>query len=109
MRQPAAGGEEGIRTLVGLPPNGFQDRLVMTTSIPLHRVVCSTMISISQRRCFVKSFFKFCKKLLTKELKSAIINRNVTPRDGVTENVNDTTDFAAEAIMFPVCRGKERE
>ena len=31
-----AGGEEGIRTLVGLLPNGFQDRLVMTTSIPLH-------------------------------------------------------------------------
>ncbi len=30
------GGEEGIRTLVGLPPNGFQDRLVMTTSILLH-------------------------------------------------------------------------
>ena len=29
------GGEEGIRTLVGFPPNGFQDRLVMTTSIPL--------------------------------------------------------------------------
>ena len=29
------GGEEGIRTLVGLLPNGFQDRLVMTTSIPL--------------------------------------------------------------------------
>ncbi len=29
------GGEEGIRTLVGLLPNGFQDRLVMTASIPL--------------------------------------------------------------------------
>ncbi len=29
------GGEKGIRTLVGLPPNGFQDRLVMTTSISL--------------------------------------------------------------------------
>ena len=29
------GGEEGIRTLVGLRPNGFQDRLVMTASIPL--------------------------------------------------------------------------
>ena len=29
------GGEEGIRTLVGFPPNGFQDRLVMTTSILL--------------------------------------------------------------------------
>ncbi len=33
------GGEEGIRTLVGLPPNGFQDRLVMTTSIPLRIVL----------------------------------------------------------------------
>ena len=30
------GGEGGIRTHVGLHPNGFQDRLVMTTSIPLH-------------------------------------------------------------------------
>ena len=29
------GGEEGIRTLVRLPSNGFQDRLVMTTSILL--------------------------------------------------------------------------
>ncbi len=33
------GGEEGIRTLVGLLPNGFQDRLVMTASIPL-RIFC---------------------------------------------------------------------
>ena len=29
------GGGEGIRTPVGLHPNGFQDRLVMTTSIRL--------------------------------------------------------------------------
>ena len=29
-------GEDGIRTHVALPPNGFQDRLVMTASIPLH-------------------------------------------------------------------------
>ncbi len=29
------GGGGGIRTHVGLHPNGFQDRLVMTTSIPL--------------------------------------------------------------------------
>ena len=29
------GGEEGIRTLVGLPPNGFQDRLVMIDSVSL--------------------------------------------------------------------------
>ena len=31
-------GEDGIRTHVGLPPNGFQDRLVMTTSIPLRAI-----------------------------------------------------------------------
>ena len=30
------GGECGIRTHAGLLPNGFQDRLVMTTSITLH-------------------------------------------------------------------------
>ena len=30
------GGGKGIRTLVGLLPNGFQDRLVMTASISLH-------------------------------------------------------------------------
>jgi hypothetical protein len=29
------GGEGGIRTHAGFHPNGFQDRLVMTTSIPL--------------------------------------------------------------------------
>ena len=29
------GGEGGIRTHVGLSPNGFQDRPVMTTSVPL--------------------------------------------------------------------------
>ena len=29
------GGGKGIRTLVGVSPNGFQDRLVMTTSISL--------------------------------------------------------------------------
>ncbi len=32
----AVGGGRGIRTPVGLHPNGFQDRLVMTTSIFLH-------------------------------------------------------------------------
>ena len=31
------GGGKGIRTLVGLLPNGFQDRLVMTTSISLRK------------------------------------------------------------------------
>ncbi len=38
------GGEEGIRTLVGLPPNGFQDRLVMTTSILLQNILQHTHI-----------------------------------------------------------------
>ena len=32
------GGGKGIRTLVGGCPNGFQDRLVMTTSISLRRL-----------------------------------------------------------------------
>ena len=32
-------GEDGIRTHVALPPNGFQDRLVMTASIPLQKPV----------------------------------------------------------------------
>ena len=32
----STGGEGGIRTHAGFHPNGFQDRLVMTTSIPLH-------------------------------------------------------------------------
>jgi hypothetical protein len=32
-------GAEGIRTLVSLRTNGFQDRLVMTASIPLR--ICS--------------------------------------------------------------------
>lgn len=29
------GGEDGIRTHVELPPNGFQDRPAMTASVPL--------------------------------------------------------------------------
>ena len=33
-------GEGGIRTHVPLRTNGFQDRLVMTTSIPLHILFC---------------------------------------------------------------------
>lgn len=33
------GGEDGIRTHVELPPNGFQDRPVMTASVPLHVVM----------------------------------------------------------------------
>ena len=47
-------GEGGIRTHAPLRTNGFQDRLVMTTSIPLQ-----TCFSILQKLCkFVKYFFK---------------------------------------------------
>ena len=38
MQFPASG-EDGIRTHAPLRTNGFQDRLVMTTSIPLHVVL----------------------------------------------------------------------
>ena len=48
------GGEEGIRTLVGLPPNGFQDRLVMTASIPL-RIKYSIRMRLALRNEFACS------------------------------------------------------
>ena len=35
FKRVSLGREDGIRTHVGFPPNGFQDRLVMTASIPL--------------------------------------------------------------------------
>ena len=36
FNQPVFSGEGGIRTHAPFRTNGFQDRLVMTTSIPLH-------------------------------------------------------------------------
>ena len=51
------GGEGGIRTHAPLRTNGFQDRLVMTTSIPLRMCcICSTCNIIPQFYTFVKSF-----------------------------------------------------
>ena len=43
-------GEDGIRTHVPLRTNGFQDRLVMTTSIPLHNVFCCCRFVCLTRR-----------------------------------------------------------
>ena len=40
----AFGGSRGIRTPVGVTPNGFQDRLVMTTSICFHRMLAGTAL-----------------------------------------------------------------
>ena len=48
-------GESGIRTHAPLRTNGFQDRLVMTTSIPLH-VVCTDSLWISARIILAKHF-----------------------------------------------------
>ena len=53
------GGEGGIRTHVGLHPNGFQDRPVMTASVPLHimtpvkghKTYCTTGQVITYRNC----------------------------------------------------------
>ena len=47
------GAEGGIRTHAPFRTNGFQDRLVMTTSIPLHN--CSIILSYTKR--IVKHYF----------------------------------------------------
>ena len=48
------GGGSGIRTHVGLPPNGFQDRPVMTTSVSL-QVQPTRIKSVKQTICFTDS------------------------------------------------------
>ena len=54
------GGECGIRTHAGLLPNGFQDRLVMTTSITLH-IFC-TYFGAARRSCPPRSHRRFERK-----------------------------------------------
>ena len=44
------GGGRGIRTPVGLPPNGFQDRLVMTASICLRVWILNCFVEKNQMR-----------------------------------------------------------
>ena len=51
-------GEDGIRTHVPVKANGFQDRLVMTTSIPLHThknysVFNKNRVVFSERECYL--------------------------------------------------------
>ena len=62
-------GESGIRTHAPLRTNGFQDRLVMTTSIPLHNVFCccrfvciSDFVILSKSPILVNRFFKIFSK-----------------------------------------------
>ena len=51
---PASGGEDGIRTHVRLPSNGFQDRLVVTASIPLRIVkkCVAVFVRLAKWFCF---------------------------------------------------------
>ena len=55
-------GEDGIRTHVPLRTNGFQDRLVMTTSIPLQAIYVYVFFSTNKIISFlhlrVNSFFQ---------------------------------------------------
>ena len=59
------GGGRGIRTPVGFHPNGFQDRLVMTASIPLlvsRFYPCNgDNITTNQNKCqpLFKTFFNY--------------------------------------------------
>ena len=54
-------GEDGIRTHAPFRTNGFQDRLVMTTSIPLHvvRLSVSALIILANPFKCVNTFFHF--------------------------------------------------
>lgn len=60
-------GESGIRTHAPLRTNGFQDRLVMTTSIPLHiyfmqlkvAVLVSDLFILTKSSDIVNRFFEF--------------------------------------------------
>ena len=54
-------GEDGIRTHAPLRTNGFQDRLVMTTSIPLRgaRPLTSAKPILTKKRFCVNNFFLF--------------------------------------------------
>ena len=64
-------GEGGIRTHAPLRTNGFQDRLVMTTSIPLHILFCYRS-NLQCKNHFIKSslpcqlfFYNFLWKILS--------------------------------------------
>ena len=71
----STGGEEGIRTLVGLPPNGFQDRLVMTTSILLRIFTVYAAAYAYNKYLYIISYFtanvKHCDRKIIFREKSA--------------------------------------
>ena len=56
-RRNISNGEGGIRTHAPLRTNGFQDRLVMTTSIPLRITACSATLIIIANKSFIVNTF----------------------------------------------------
>ena len=73
-------GEGGIRTHAPLRTNGFQDRLVMTTSIPLHvvRLSFSASVILANKISSVNNFFNFFLINLSKaEIKQVFRQKNV--------------------------------
>ncbi len=64
-------GERGIRTLAPFRTNGFQDRLVMTTSISLHNKLIRIFKSrrLRQRLDYLIKIKSYCQQLFAKFLK----------------------------------------
>ena len=58
-------GEDGIRTHVPVKANGFQDRLVMTTSIPLRAAknAQKNKCTVRQRKCYSNKPAVWCQSL----------------------------------------------
>ena len=58
--------EGGIRTHAPSRTNGFQDRLVMTTSIPLHNLfICVCHLFTSATRCILAHYIFNCQHLFS--------------------------------------------
>ena len=77
-------GESGIRTHAPLRTNGFQDRLVMTTSIPLHILFCrfsfmsfATSSILSHGLYYVNTFSKLFLTFLKSYLFSIFSSKNL--------------------------------
>ena len=66
-------GQAGIRTLVALLPNGFQDRLVMTTSIPVHVTFTYKVKSKKQTAEEYRQVFIFYNKISLLSIKKVAI------------------------------------
>ena len=72
-------GEDGIRTHVPLRTNGFQDRLVMTTSIPLHvfrpnrNITDNIILSVFCQYPFSNFLFLFLQNMAARSKSSGVV------------------------------------